>query len=79
MSRDRGAKRRASAWAFSDRLTRLAAKVVGPAQLGEVDHTTVVAKELPATPCSACGRPLSAHVLQRTTDAKMRLYCPTSD
>ncbi len=79
MSKDKGEKRRASAWAFSDRLTRLAAKVVGPAQLGEVDHTAVVATELPATQCSACGLPLSQHVLERTTDAKMRLYCPAPE
>jgi hypothetical protein len=74
----RSERRRSSAWAFSDRLTRLAAKVVGPAQLGEVDHTTVVSKKLPATPCSVCGNPLSEHVLERTTDAKMRLYCPAA-
>jgi hypothetical protein len=79
VSKDKGAKRHASAWAFSDRLTRLAAKVVGPAQIGDVDHTTVVSSELPATPCSACGRPLSEHALERTTDAKMRLYCPTPE
>lgn len=77
MSPTKGEKRRASAWAFSDRLTRLAAKVVGPAQLGDVDHTTVVSDTLPATPCSSCGRPLSDHTLERTKDAKMRLYCPT--
>ncbi|MGD9954754.1 MAG: hypothetical protein AB7O74_14255 [Candidatus Nanopelagicales bacterium] len=75
----KGDKRRASAWAFSDRLTRLAAKVVGPAQIGDVDHTTVVSSTLPSTPCSACGKPLSDHVLERTTDAKMRLYCPVSE
>ena len=79
MSKDKADKRRASAWAFSDRLTRLAAKVVGPAQIGDVDHTTVVSSELPATPCSVCGRPLSEHALERTTDAKMRLYCPAPD
>lgn len=77
MSKDGSSKRRASAWAFSDRLTRLAAKVVGPAQLGDIDHTTVVEKDLPATPCASCGKPLSSHVLERTRDAKMRLYCPT--
>lgn len=79
MSKDKGEQRRASAWAFSDRLTRLAAKVVGPAQIGDIDHTTVVSSELPATPCSSCGRPLSEHALERTTDAKMRLYCPAPD
>jgi hypothetical protein len=77
MNKDKGEKRRASAWAFSDRLTRLAAKVVGPAQLGDIDHATVVSSELPATPCASCGQPLSSHALERTTDAKMRLYCPT--
>jgi len=77
MSPTKGEKRRASAWAFSDRLTRLAAKVVGSAQLGDIDHETVVSSELPATPCASCGKPLSSHVLERTTDAKMRLYCPT--
>ena len=76
MSPTKGEKRRASAWAFSDRLTRLAAKVVGPAQLGDVDHTTVVSATLPETPCASCGKPLSSHALERTTDAKMRLYCP---
>lgn len=79
MNADGSKKRRASAWAFSDRLTRLAAKVVGPAQIGEIDHTTVVSAELPSTPCSSCGQPLSSHVLERTTDAKMRLYCPVPD
>ena len=49
------------------------------AQIGDVDHTTVVSSTLPATPCSSCGRPLSDHVLERTTDAKMRLYCPSAD
>ena len=65
------------AWAITTRLNRFTRKFLGPAQVGERAPDTEVPSTLPATPCSSCGKPLSSHELVRTTEAKMRLYCPT--
>lgn len=67
------------AWAITTRLNRFTRKFLGPAQVGERAPDTQVPSTLPGTPCSVCGKPLSEHELVRTTDAKMRLYCPGSD
>lgn len=64
------------AWAITTRLNRFTRKFLGPAQVGERAPDTQVPSTLPDTPCASCGRPLSQHELVRTTDAKMRLYCP---
>lgn len=66
------------AWAITTRLNRFTRKFLGPAQVGERAPDTQVPDTLPSTPCSICGRPLSDHELVRTTEAKMRLYCPGS-
>jgi hypothetical protein len=64
------------AWAITTRLNRFTRKFLGPAQVGERAPDTQVPDRLPSTPCAVCGLPLSEHELVRTTDAKMRLYCP---
>ncbi len=64
------------AWAITSRLNRFTRKFLGPAQVGERAPDTQVPSTLPDTPCASCGKPLSQHELVRTTDAKMRLYCP---
>ncbi len=65
-----------AAWAITTRLNRFTRKFLGPAQVGDRAPDTRVPDSLPSTPCSVCGRPLTEHELVRTTDAKMRLYCP---
>ena len=64
------------AWAITTRLNRFTRKFLGPAQVGDRAPDTQVPESLPSTPCAVCGRPLTEHELVRTTDAKMRLYCP---
>ena len=64
------------AWAITTRLNRFTRKFLGPAQVGDRAPDTQVPDSLPSTPCAVCGRPLTEHELVRTTDAKMRLYCP---
>lgn len=64
------------AWAITARLNRFTRKFLGPAQVGEQTSSTEVPSTLPGTPCASCGLPLSEHELVRTSDAKMRLYCP---
>ena len=65
------------AWRLTERLNRFARRFMGPAQVGERAGATVVPDQLPSSPCAVCGKPLVQHDLVRTSDAKMRLYCPT--
>ena len=64
------------AWRLTERLNRFTRRFMGPAQVGESAGATVVPDQLPSTPCAVCGKPLVQHELVRTSDAKMRLYCP---
>jgi hypothetical protein len=76
-SAPRAAEPTGLAWAITTRLNRFTRTFLGPAQVGERAARTEVVSQLPPTPCSSCGKPLADHELVRTTEAKMRLYCPT--